>query len=136
MTQMPRLRRFLKRRKFGISDATLSVSREPLARHFMLSKCANPDCSRRFRYISEGKLFVIEAASPSPLDRRRLKKTGLARRVEYRWLCDECSQYLTIAFQPGRGSITVPLRSRLSVADAPHTSLSKSVDAGSLRGPS
>ncbi|HKS74696.1 MAG TPA: hypothetical protein VJQ82_15945 [Terriglobales bacterium] len=100
----------------------------------MLSKCANPDCSQPFRYITEGKLFVIEAAAMGPLCGRKRKKAGLARRVEYRWLCDECSQYLTIAFQPGRGSITVPLRTRL--AGAPQSSLSESVDAGSLRGPS
>ena len=77
----------------------------------MLHKCANPDCSSPFR-LTAGKLFVVEMESPqlglhSASSFRRRRK--LPRRIQYRWLCDDCSHYLTLAFERGRGAIVVPL---------------------------
>jgi hypothetical protein len=78
----------------------------------MLHKCANPDCSSLFRRMTQGKLFQVETHSPHPLRfeaatvRRREKPS---RRVEYYWLCDACSCYLTLVSERGRGMMTVPL---------------------------
>ena len=48
-----------------------------------VAKCANPDCSREFRRLGEGKLFV-----------KTLKKavgpTSLSQRAA--WLCNACSE--------------------------------------------
>jgi hypothetical protein len=66
----------------------------------MLSKCANPDCSARFRYFHQGKLFRIETSAA--FDRRRVtlgfdddKKKPL-RRVEFYWLCEDCAKKMTV----------------------------------------
>lgn len=75
----------------------------------MLHKCANPACSNPFRRLSEGKLFQVEKPAPpySPHSGRSSRPT---RRVEHYWLCDDCSALLTLAFEKGRGLITVPLQ--------------------------
>lgn len=74
----------------------------------MLHKCANPACSNPFRRLNDGKLFQVEKpASPySPQGGRNVRRR---RRVEHYWLCDDCSALLTLAFEKGRGLITVPL---------------------------
>jgi hypothetical protein len=53
----------------------------------MVSQCANPDCGAPFLYLREGKLFVI----PRPGFSARHS------RVEYFWLCGNCSGKLKIA---------------------------------------
>jgi len=62
----------------------------------MVTKCANPDCATPFRYFRSGKLFV-------------LKEAGQGRKIDYYWLCDKCSQTLTLE-RDARGQIgvTVP----------------------------
>jgi hypothetical protein len=77
----------------------------------VLHKCANPACSNLFRHLSQGKLFRVEAeyfhGSSQPLLFTR--KDRPLRHVEHYWLCDECSSFLTLTFEKGRGMITVPL---------------------------
>ncbi len=57
----------------------------------MLSKCANPACSTTFRYLHEGKLYLIDtkafAGRKPPAD---LKYAGKASTLEYVWLCSSC----------------------------------------------
>jgi hypothetical protein len=78
----------------------------------MLHKCANPACSRPFRHLEEGKLFQVEmeyfqvSSSPALVRPRRPKKL---RQIDRYWLCDECCSHLTLAFEKGRGVVTVPL---------------------------
>ena len=48
----------------------------------MLSKCANPACTRSFRYLHEGKLFWREPSRDST--------TGAVVKGEWFWLCDHC----------------------------------------------
>lgn len=48
----------------------------------MLSKCANPACTRSFRYLHEGKLFWREPG--------RDPRTGAVVKGEWFWLCDHC----------------------------------------------
>jgi hypothetical protein len=71
----------------------------------MLSKCANPACSTPFRYLRDGKVFEIDSTQ------QREFQTGAksARRVEFFWLCGECSLQLTVVDDHEKGVITVPL---------------------------
>lgn len=78
----------------------------------MLHKCANPACSNVFRRLSEGKLFQVETeylepSSPGKPGAPRSPRS--ARKVEHYWLCNQCSSFLTLTFERGRGMITVPL---------------------------
>jgi hypothetical protein len=83
----------------------------------MLSKCANPACSTPFQYLREGKLFQIEMDSP-PRDGIHLVAKRPARKVEFFWLCGRCSSQMTLAYQRGKGVITLPLPPAARVAIA------------------
>jgi hypothetical protein len=76
----------------------------------MLHKCANSSCSNQFRRVSEGKLFQVETdyfesglcpESDVPVSKAR-------RRVEYFWLCGQCSSFLSLSFDKTHGVMTVP----------------------------
>ena len=65
----------------------------------MLSKCANPGCSKHFLYLHEGKLFRMETeiggdkgpsfdADDSPIRKHR--------HLEFFWLCAECAARMTV----------------------------------------
>jgi hypothetical protein len=48
----------------------------------MVSQCANPDCRAPFLYFRNGKLFAIP------------RSTALKQeRVEFFWLCGECTAH-------------------------------------------
>jgi|SRR3954463_10902494 hypothetical protein len=81
----------------------------------MLHKCANAVCPRLFRSLGRGKLFLFEPNHPATaaLRRERINRGGRAtQRRERYWLCDDCSLQLTLAFQPGKGMVAVPLISQ------------------------
>jgi len=75
----------------------------------MLHKCVNPECVNSFRRLTQGKLFLVEtdhaSGSPEPVDWKHQSQ----RRIEYFWLCDQCAPRLTLAYERGRGVVTVPL---------------------------
>ena len=75
----------------------------------MLHKCANPECQSAFRRLTQGKLFLVETdrlnVAPEAVD----WKSQSQRRIEYYWLCDQCAPHLTLAYERGRGMVTVPL---------------------------
>jgi hypothetical protein len=78
----------------------------------VLHKCANPDCSNRFRRLKLGKLFRVEKPFlPVSVSRflKTKRRTRPPRRTEHYWLCDPCSLLLTLTFEKGSGMITVPL---------------------------
>jgi hypothetical protein len=78
----------------------------------VLHKCANPDCSNRFRHLNLGKLFQLETQFfPVSVSRylTTKRRPRFPRRIEHYWLCDPCSLLLTLTFEKGRGMITVPL---------------------------
>jgi hypothetical protein len=80
----------------------------------MLHKCANPACSSVFRRLSEGKLFQVEMdrlESSSSGRSASVRNANRLRRVEHYWLCNQCSSFLTLTFERGRGVTTVPLPS-------------------------
>lgn len=53
---------------------------------FMMSKCANPDCKARSRYLDQGRLIV---ANHPALKSSQHPPAG---QTEYFWLCDVCSR--------------------------------------------
>jgi len=82
----------------------------------MLSKCANPSCSARFRYLHTGQLFRIErplegrTSNGSELEERLTAKKG-RRHVEFFWLC---SELMTLTFE--NGAVNVRQRARVHSA--------------------
>lgn len=57
----------------------------------MLSSCANPSCFKKFRYLHEGKLFLL---SPKHNEKPR-SSTADGKHVDqlrYAWLCDRCAR--------------------------------------------
>ena len=61
----------------------------------MLSKCANPACLARFRYLHEGRIFNIEAGTASESNGSPIHK------IEHFWLCESCAQSLTVVVENG-----------------------------------
>jgi hypothetical protein len=82
----------------------------------MLSKCANPACSQPFRYLRDGKLFEIETTSDT--DASTVGERKPSRRVEFFWLCGQCSTEMTVINDKDQGVITIPIRAPLLVRRA------------------
>ena len=59
----------------------------------MLSKCANPDCSAPFRYLHDGRLYVVDSRVALAGRKPRCSKS---EQLKFAWLCSSCSLYLTI----------------------------------------
>lgn len=82
----------------------------------MLSKCANPECSEQFRFLHQGKLFLI---IPTP-DVRAFADDSLPFLYERFWLCDSCSKKMTLVWGGTKVKI-LPLQEkplRTEVADS------------------
>jgi hypothetical protein len=62
----------------------------------VLSKCANPACLARFRYLHEGRIFKVETGAVAPDGNK-----ASTRRIEHFWLCERCMQILTIVVENG-----------------------------------
>lgn len=60
----------------------------------MLSKCANPGCSSIFRYLHEGRLFLVNKTSATTLAGGAAEFSPSERF----WLCDTCSRRMRIAW--------------------------------------
>jgi hypothetical protein len=75
----------------------------------MLSKCANPDCSERFLYMRDGKLFRFDP----PVHQANTEFSNKARKAvahtEYFWLCRHCASTLTLVSVKGVGVVPRPL---------------------------
>jgi len=60
----------------------------------MIATCANPTCSKPFRYLRGGRLFLLEVAA---LDAEGRRTVGIDdRKREYFWLCERCAPTTTI----------------------------------------
>jgi hypothetical protein len=68
----------------------------------MLSKCANPACSARFRYLHEGRIFSVIFDGQTGATRGPDVLWEAPRRVERYWLCDTCSPTMTLVLSKGR----------------------------------
>jgi hypothetical protein len=73
----------------------------------MLSKCANPICSARFRYLHEGRHYLVKSASG--FDGRKQVSTSSSNygSPEYAWLCSACSFCMTIYIDEENETIAV-----------------------------
>ena len=66
----------------------------------MLSKCANPSCTAPFRYLHEGRIFtmVFAASDLAPDGMGVAWEHPSSRPFERYWLCERCSQTMTVAW--------------------------------------
>jgi hypothetical protein len=81
----------------------------------MVSKCANPACSAPFLYLHQGRLFRFEARSQS--NEIGEMTSGLHRKVEFVWLCQECSGKFTVIADATKSKCVVaPQRRALGAA--------------------
>jgi len=71
----------------------------------MLSKCANPTCPTAFRYLHEGRLYVI--ASRKPPAGHKSRSSAESGQLECAWLCSSCSLDLTIQIDEEFGARVV-----------------------------
>jgi len=67
----------------------------------MLSKCSNASCCVPFRHLKGGRLFLLE--------RDRADGPCKSERIEYFWLCHDCSSTMTLRFGRGTTITTVLL---------------------------
>jgi hypothetical protein len=73
----------------------------------MVSKCANPECSERFMRLHQGKLFRWDGVDARQrLTRGAGTETRKVRKVEFFWLCGNCTREMTVVFEHGVGVTT------------------------------
>jgi hypothetical protein len=60
----------------------------------VLSKCANPTCFARFRYLHEGRIFNIEIKFQS-------SERHAQPRIEHFWLCESCARMMKVVWEDG-----------------------------------
>ncbi|MFB3917514.1 MAG: hypothetical protein ACE14M_12340 [Terriglobales bacterium] len=83
----------------------------------MVGKCANPECKATFRYLHEGKLFVIDPLHPLTYKPRA---QGKQWRLNHLWLCEDCSRTMTVAYTGGENVRVLPISpNRGNTAAAP-----------------
>jgi hypothetical protein len=81
----------------------------------MLSKCANPECSALFLYFHRGRLFRLETEGREDRRHHLGDETGVSkplRRIEFYWLCEDCAEKVTIAFDKVSGLSVHPCPER------------------------
>jgi len=61
----------------------------------VVSKCANPACFARFRYLRQGRVFKVEIKTPSH------NPDQPNSRIEHFWLCDDCSRVMKVVWHNG-----------------------------------
>ena len=66
----------------------------------MVAKCANPSCTKGFRYLRGGKLFVFAPKSPGVAPGGDFHEQGWD--TECFWLCERCALTMTIIFDKCR----------------------------------
>jgi len=69
----------------------------------MLSKCANPACSKPLLYLREGKIFRMEQLpGPQPAGQTGDPPRN-SHRTEHFWLCGSCSAKMTLVYDKEHG---------------------------------
>ena len=66
----------------------------------VLNKCANEDCPALFLYLQQGKLFHFPRIHKIP---------ARGAPMEAFWLCEPCSERMTLQWTDGAGVRTVPI---------------------------
>ena len=65
----------------------------------VVSKCANPRCSARLKYMHDGSVFAVRkptAGQECPTDDVSFRES-VGTEVEWFWLCDHCLRQLSIS---------------------------------------
>jgi hypothetical protein len=63
----------------------------------MLSKCLNPHCSAKFRYLGQGRLFRVDFTEAGRKTASNGQSTGgKAPPIEHFWLCESCAATMTL----------------------------------------
>lgn len=62
----------------------------------MLAKCANPQCTAQFYSLRHGRLFVLDAQSPSTRESPTVYPILQRERLEYFWLCERCCKIMRV----------------------------------------
>jgi hypothetical protein len=81
----------------------------------MLSKCLNPQCTAKFHYLWEGRLFRFdfsEARRRQSADGwgvRTNSAKGPERSVEHFWLCSACAASMTVELSEAGEVRLVPI---------------------------
>jgi hypothetical protein len=73
----------------------------------MLAKCANPSCQVPFRYLHEGKLFVIPKQPKGPSG-GLANSSQAAAHLDYYWLCHACANNMRISFRDDEKMLLQP----------------------------
>jgi len=76
----------------------------------VISRCANPACSTRFRYLHEGRIFQFEVTSIPVRGVDAGDTKSPSRRTEYFWLCDSCALTMTLVVEPDAAVALVPVQ--------------------------
>jgi hypothetical protein len=74
----------------------------------MLSQCANPGCTNRFRFLHDGKVFVLDCGPNTASEKFDEGWKAASRRIEAFWLCAECARSWTVKFD-GKRAVTSPV---------------------------
>ena len=78
----------------------------------MIARCANPECSRTFRYLHEGRLFAFDIAE-RPGSQASMPHSEFScqkQRTQFFWLCSDCCLRNTLSFTPVEGRVRVSLQ--------------------------
>jgi hypothetical protein len=94
-------------RMLGSGMACRRNDAAPGAEPAMVSKCANPACNTRFRYLHEGRIFSVQAD-------KNHRRDGVGASVERYWLCSTCSSSMTLVIEHGH----VNVRTLASIPEA------------------
>jgi hypothetical protein len=92
----------------------------------VISRCANPACSTRFRYLHEGRIFRFEVRSIPVAGVDARDTNSSPRGTEYFWLCDSCALTMTLVLEPDAGVALVPVQRGLGQGVAPGRQLANS----------
>jgi hypothetical protein len=78
----------------------------------MVSKCANPDCTKELHYLREGKVYLFEVPNG-----RRDENGRAEHHPEHFWLCGECARVMSLVHTGDNGvqAVKRPVQSRGAV---------------------
>ena len=62
----------------------------------MVSTCANPECSKSFQRLRQGRLYLID-----PREHPNNQAGWPSSHLEFFWLCEHCAPRFRLAFGPG-----------------------------------
>jgi hypothetical protein len=89
----------------------ITVNTNQAISELMLSKCANQNCTNTFRYLHEGRLYVVDSRTALNGNRPRSKSSGRFKPLIFAWLCSSCCSSMTIQFDAEFGTMAVPMGS-------------------------